>query len=268
MPGSRACISPNDRGFTHADGVYEIVRSYAGTLFRIPDHLARLKRSLAAVRIAVPDVDTFAETAAELLRRNRLDKKDATVYIQITRGIAERMRAPGPAIPTVYIETSPLIARRALCRGVSVITLPDIRWGRCDIKTIGLLPNALARMQATDKGVYEALFIRDGFVTEGTHTNVFGVKDGTVLTHPPDHHILPGITRTVLLELCRALGIPISESPIPEPELTRLDELFLTCTTAEVIPVLRVNDVAVADGKPGPITRRLQSAFRRLSRRA
>lgn len=256
-------ISPDDRGFLFGDGVYEVIRSYAGRLFRGRDHVARLGRSLAAVRIAVEGID-FESLALELLRRNSLGRDDATVYIQVTRGVLGRMQSlpDRPLLPTVYIETAPLAEDGRLAGGVAVITIPDIRWQRCDIKCTSLLPSVLGRLQAADKDVYEAIYIREGILTEGTHTNVFGVKGGTVLTHPADNHVLAGITRTVVLELCASLGIHVDEKPIPESALRELDELFLACTTGEVIPVVRVDDAPVADAAPGPATRRLQASFR------
>jgi D-alanine transaminase len=263
LPKRLARISPDDRGFLFGDGVYEVIRSYSGRLFRSRDHLARLGRSLAAVRIAVDGID-FESLALELLRRNGLGHDDATVYIQVTRGVLERMRSlPGrPLLPTVYIGTTSLKGNDRLTDGVAAITVPDIRWQRCDIKCISLLPGVLGRLQAADKGVYEAVYIRDAVVTEGTHTNVFGVRGGTAFTHPADNHILAGITRTVVLELCASLGIKVKEEAIPEPALGKLDELFLACTTGEVIPVLTVDGRPVADGEPGPVTRRLQESFR------
>jgi D-alanine transaminase len=256
-------ISPNDRGFTHADAVYEVIRAYSGRLFHAADHLARLRRSLAVTRIVLPDFDSLERVCADLLRRNRLTGADATVYIQVTRGVSPRMGGPSPASPTVYVETSVLAWKPGLGRGVSAVTVPDIRWGRCDVKAVGLLPNVLARMQAADRGAYEAVFVRDGLVTEGTHTNVFGVKQGIVFTHPADNRILAGITRQVVLELCRDLGIRVRQTALRASALTRLDELFLACTTGEVIPVLKVDETRIAAGRPGPVTRRLRTAFRR-----
>jgi D-alanine transaminase len=273
LPKDKACISPNDRGFLLGDGVYEVIRSYKGKLFRPDEHLARLRHSLDAVRIRwdmseLPgnsDPVPRAPILLELLERNDLARSDATVLIQITRGVCPRMTAvpTEPLPPTVYVETSPLTVKsEEMETGVAVITVPDIRWGRCDLKAIGLLPNVLARMQATDAGAAEAVFVRDGIVTEGTHTNVFGVLGGAVLTHAADNHILAGITRGVVLELCRSLGIRALEDGIRERQLSEMDELFLSATTAEVTPVVSVNRRPVRGGKPGPITRRLQSAFR------
>jgi D-alanine transaminase len=264
IPKDRAAISPNDRGFLFADGVYEVMRSYAGRLFRPDEHLARLAHSLEVVRVPFTDMAGLRTVAVDLLERNELGSSDATVLVQITRGVSPRMVAVPrePLLPTVYVETSRLEPSGRGSAGVSIITVPDIRWSRCDIKAIGLLPNVLARMQAAEAGAAEAVFVRDGMVTEGTHTNLFAVRSGTVLTHAADNYILPGITRSVVLELCRANGIPVAESAITEEQLLTMDELFLSATTAEVTPVVSVNSRPVANGRPGPITLRLQTAFR------
>jgi D-alanine transaminase len=248
-----------------ADGVYEVIRSYEGKLFRLEEHLCRLKQSLAAVRIDLADLSTVGSIARALIEKNDLQAGDATVYVQITRGVCARAHAfpPEPVMPTVYLEAARLGPRTDdLERGVAVITLADSRWGRCDIKSIGLLPNVLACQLAVEHGVAEAIFVRDGTVTEGTHTNVFGVRERTVVTYPRTNRVLPGITREIVLELCPALHIPVSESGILERQLARLDELFLAGTTVEVMPVVNVNGTAVGAGRPGPITRRLQAAFR------
>jgi len=147
-------------------------------------------------------------------------------------------------------------------RGASAITIPDIRWLRCDIKTIQLLPNVWAKQAAVERGAVDALMIRDGVVTEGSHANVIGVLDGTIRTHPTNHLILPGITRAIVLDMARGFGIPVSEEPIAEGDIGRLDELFLAGTTTDVMPIVRVNDQPVAGGVPGPITLRLLNAFR------
>jgi D-alanine transaminase len=250
------------------DGIYEVIRSYSGRLFKASDHLARLHHSLAAVRIRLPEPGRLLTIAEDLLRRNGLAHVDAIVYIQVTRGAAARQLVfPERAVPTLYLEAVAL-ARPADERGVSVITVTDTRWQRCDIKAIGLLPNVLARQAATEAGADEAVFVRHGLVTEGTHTSVFAARGGAVLTHPAGPAILPGITRSVVLELCSALRIPVSETPVPAADLPGLDEVFLACTTGEVMSVVRVDSRPVGAGTPGPLTRRLQAAFRDYVRSA
>jgi D-alanine transaminase len=262
---SRVRISPNDRGFVFADGVYEVIRSYQGRLFLLPEHLRRLRRSLRSARIRFRDTGLIGSVATELLRRNRLLAGDATVYLQVTRGVYPRRHAfpPRSAIPTFYMEATRFEPYRdELSRGISVITVPDIRWSRCDIKSLALLGNVLARQEAVDAGVFEAVFVRDGFITEGTHTNVFGIRQGCLVTHRRGGSILPGITRDVIFALCRKLHVPISESGIRIDRLAEMDELFLAGTTVEVMPIRRIDGRRVGLGRPGPIVRRFQQAFR------
>lgn len=255
---------PTDRGFMFGDGVYEVIRSYGGKLFKAREHLARLAHSLAVVRIAYPEPERFLYVADELIRRNQLLETDAVVYLEVTRGAAMRqLQFPSQVVPTVYAEATLLPATACSAeRGVGAILVPDIRWKRCDIKSVGLLPNVLARQQASECGAEEAIFVHDGRVTEGTHTSVFGVLGGAVRTHPVNQMILAGVTRSVVIALCRSLGIQVVESPIAAGELERLEELFLTCTTGEIMPVVTLDGRMVGTGTVGPITRRLLLAFR------
>lgn len=260
-----ARVSPDDRGFVFGDGVYEVIRSYAGRLFRLEGHLERLRRSLASVRIDADDVDDIGGICRDLLRRNGLEGADATVYVQVTRGTAPRSHLfPVPPVPpTLFISTVPLRPLTDLQQtGIPVITLDDFRWARCDIKTIALQANVLALQHAKDQGARECVFIRDGSVTEGTHSNFFGVRDGVIRTHPATHHILAGITRAVVFEICERHGQECRETALSEMELHTLDEAFVTATSFEVTPVVTINGQAVGDGRPGPITRTLQRLFR------
>jgi D-alanine transaminase len=257
-------ISPDDRGFLLADGAYEVIRAYNGNLFEADAHLRRLERSLQALRIAQPDMLEIMEIAEELLRRNNPGHGDATVYIQVTRGAAPRQHAfPGQGTPpTVYLYTSPVRSSPEKPeQGVRIILVPDIRWLRCDIKSVALLPNVLANQEAKERGAEEAVFVRDGVITEGTHTNFCAVFDGQLVTHPKTNLILAGITRQVVLDLCQQLNIAPLESPIRERDLTKASELMIVSTTVEILPVVQVNDWLVGDGKPGPVTRKLQQAF-------
>jgi D-alanine transaminase len=163
----------------------------------------------------------------------------------------------------VYATVNRLVPPEDLrARGASAITLPDIRWLRCDLKTIQLLPNVFAKQAAAERGAVDALMIRDGFITEGSHANVVGVLDGEIRTHPTNHLILPGITRAIVLDIARQFGVPVREEPIAERDIPHLDELFLVGTTTDVMPIVRVDDRAVGEGKPGPITTRLVKEFR------
>jgi D-alanine transaminase len=265
MPLSQVRVSPHDRGFMFSDGVYEVIRTYSGRLFHCHEHLARLAASLAALRIEFADCRTLEPVATELIRRNGLSDRDALVYVQVTRGDWPRQQAFPPATlaPTVFVEVQPLDPHeRESERGVACVTFPDVRWQGCDIKSVGLLPNVLARQHAAEHHAAEAIFIRDGRVTEGSHTSVFAVRGETIWTHPCDERILPGITRGIVLDLCARLGIPAKEQPIPAASLDGVGELFLVCTSSEILPVTRLDGREVCTGEPGPLTRRLQVAFR------
>ena len=265
IPKEDVRISPDDRGFTFADGVYEVICAYGGRLFKLEQHLQRMARSLQALRITGLDAGGVGEAAGEVLRRNGLERANAKLYLQVTRGAAPRQHAfPDEAIaPTVYVSAAPYeLPEERWARGVKVILVPDVRWSRCDVKAVALLPNVLASQQAKEAGAYEALFVREGVVTEGSHTSFCGVFDGVLVTYPLDNHILAGITRGVVLELCRALAVPFRESPIGEGDLHRAGELMVLGTTTGIMPVIEVSDWPVGDGRPGPITRELQRAFR------
>ena len=267
MDKADVSISPDDRGFVFGDGVYEVVRAEDGRLFRLADHRRRLTRSLEAIRISSLDLDVLWDRVHELLPRNGLDEGHAKVYLQITRGAAPRQHAfPDPAPePTVYARATPLEPPLEKWRnGVKVILRPDQRWARCDVKSLNYLPNVLANQVAQEAGAYEALLVRDGFVTEGSHSSVAAVFDGTVTVHPFTNRILPGITRKVMLELCADLGLPIETFPVAADELPEADELFLTGTTTGIMPIVQVDDWAVGDGTPGPVAQKLLEAFRAL----
>jgi D-alanine transaminase len=264
VPKREARISPDDRGFYFADGVYEVLRTYQGRLFRLEEHLNRFRNSLAAIKIELPDVGAIGDICQELLVRNGLAGRDVFFYIQATRGVWGRnlLFPPAGVIPTLYISVTEIVPPESeRVNGIRAITVEDVRWGRCDIKAIGLLASVLARNRAQAAGADEALFVRDGVLTEGTHTNLFLVRAGRVLTHPLNRFILPGVTRTVVLELCTRLGLEVEERGVREDELNQMDEVFVTSTTWEVVPVVMINNMPVGTGKPGAVTRRLQQAF-------
>lgn len=261
---AEARVSVEDRGFVFGDGVYEVLRSINGGLFATRFHNDRLARSLHGIRITLKGGDSperFVEIGKQLLRENRLNEGEATLYIQVTRGATTRAHNfPAPEIaPTVYISVARFTPYAEFSRtGTAAITHPDLRWGRCDLKTLNLLPNILASQTAKEKGAFEAMLIRDGVVTEGTRTNFFGVVEGSLRTHPSDNHILPGITRSVLRNLAKDLSISLDETPISVAEIPRLSELFVTGTTTDVMPVVTLDEKPVGSGKPGELTRRLQ----------
>lgn len=268
MPSGEAAISPDDRGFLFADGVYEVVRSYRGALFEIGSHMERLRRSLRETRIPVAAADGTEKVCRTLVERCGLSQADATVYIQITRGVAPRGHAfPPPDTPTtVYAAASAVDDPPDACTlGIEAILVPDTRWSRCDIKSTALLPNVLARQMAVDRGAREALFVREGVITEGTASTFCAVSSGSLLTHPLGERILPGITRTVVLRLCGELGIPAVERPVAVDGLPAIEEAMILSTTREIMPVTAIDGGKVGQGLPGPVTRRLQEAFAALT---
>jgi D-alanine transaminase len=268
LPKEEIKVSPDDRGFLFADGVYEVIRAYGGKPFKMDEHLKRLARSLKEIRIDYPEVPGLAAIGERLLAVNNLTAGEyATIYIQITRGAASRKHTfpDEPVPPTVYVAASPGISQRAkIEKGVKIILVPDIRWTRCDIKSISLLPNVLANQQAKENGAEEAVFVRDGKITEGSHTNFFMIFLGRVKTHPLDTHILPGITRDIIQELCRNFKIPYEEELISERDLPKAEEMFLSGTSMEVTPVIQVDGWKVGKGIPGPVTARLREGYKKM----
>jgi D-alanine transaminase len=262
LPAGEATISALDRGFIFGDGVYEVWRVVRGRLFEAARHQARLERGLRELRIArLADgsLERVTAIAQHLLRENGLAEAEATLYVEITRGTAPRTHyfPPASTSPTLLVMASPFTPSPARFTGTSVITQPDVRWLRCDLKTVQLLPNVLARQAATEAGASEAIFVRDGVITEGTHTTVFGVLDGVLQTHPASHLVLPGVTRDVIAELAREIGVEVREKAITVSDLPHVTELFLTGTTTDVTPVVSVDQCQIADGAPGPIARAL-----------
>lgn len=260
----RVFISPNDRGFTFADGTYEVLRTYQGKLLFADEHITRLKYSLSQLKIQEPDLGCFKDIFYKLLESNGLNDKLGLIYIQITRGVYKRMHAfPDEQVnPTIFIrarEFTPMTSE--IKNGVKAITYEDFRWTRCDIKSISLLPNILSSQIAKDNQAYEAIFYRNGIVTEGAHTNVFGIKDGIVYTHPHSNFILAGVSRDVIVKLCMKHGIPIKEVGYPYDKFHELDEIFLAGTSTEVMPVVKLDDFEISKGQPGPITRKIQNIF-------
>lgn len=258
-------VSSDDRGFLFGDGAYEVVPCYAGKPFGMGAHIERFRRSLGELRIEPPDLESVPTIALELLRRNDLEGSDALLYVQCTRGAAcpRTHTFPSPSVePTLYASVSRFDRPTGLCEnGASVALLQDLRWLRCDIKSLNLLANVLARQQAKETGAAEAVLVRDGYVTEGSHSNVFAVFDGTLRTHPRSNLILSGITRATVIELAGGVDLPVLEKAIPLEDLLSADELFLAGTTVEVMPVVRVDSSAIGDGSPGKLTRKLQQAY-------
>jgi D-alanine transaminase len=263
LPLAEARVPVLDRGFLFGDAVYEVLRVYQGKPWRMAEHFARLARSLEAIRIGGVDLDRVKERMVATIAAGPF--AEAIVYIQITRGAAPRKHAfPAAATPLELIFVQEFVDPYAeLPRtGAAVITQPDIRWDRCDIKSTNLLANVLAMQSAVEAGGVEALLVLpDGTLTEGTHTSFFGVMDGSLLTRPQSPAILPGITRGLILGLAARARIPLREQSLRQSDLPRVSELFLTGTTSEVLPIVKVDGRPVGDGQPGPITRRLQEAY-------
>lgn len=265
VPRDQAVISPDDRGFLFGDSVYEVVRWYGGYFFDMEGHMNRLRRSLNETRILWQDVDSTPEIAEKLIHDNNLGDGCSLVYIQVTRGAAPRNHAfPDPAVPpTVYISVRRQSMDTLLWeRGIAIAPTPDPRWNRCDIKSTALLANILPYQDAHDNGFAEVCFIRNGFVTEGAHSNIFFVKGDTVFTHPESNSILSGITRKNVISLAAENGIKLVEEAVAGDMIPYVNEAFITNTSGEVIPVIRIGDQTIGNGTPGDITNKLQRLFR------
>lgn len=259
-----AQVSVFDRGFVFGDGVYEVIPVFGGRLFRLGQHLARLNASCAAIRLHNPQDAAGWETICRRLVES-LGPVDQSIYLQITRGVAPRDHAfPPDTKPTVFAYAQPITYPTAeqITNGVAAVTCSDIRWQRCDIKAIALLANALLRQEAIDQGAAEAILLRDGCVTEGAASNIFIIKNGLVITPPKGPYILPGVTRDLTLELARAHGVPSAEATIHESDLLEADEVWLTSSTREILPITRLNGRAVGNGRPGPLHARLFALYR------
>ncbi len=260
MPLAQASVSVMDRGFLFGDGVYEVIPVYSRRPFRIGEHLARLQQSLDGIRLANPHTDAeWREIVAGIVAGAQWD--DQSVYLQVTRGpMAVRNHAfPATVTPTVLVTTEPLLTPPAAQRetGISAVSAADIRWLRCDLKTTSLLANCLLRQLAVDAGCVETLLFRDGFLTEGAASNVFVVRNGTLLAPPKNHLMLPGITYDVVLEIAAANGLAAEVRDVTEAEVRAADELWMSSSTKEVLPIVTLDGRAVGDGKPGAVYARM-----------
>jgi len=267
LPKDEIFIAPDDRGFLFADALYELIRSYEGRLFQTQAHFDRLKYGARELRFTINNLDHLAEVAKNLIKKNNLLCGDATIYIQVTRGSAPRAHhfPPLETPLTIYVSGSLFLPHKTeIEKGVNIITVSDQRWARCDIKTVGLTANVLANQLARERNAFEAVFVRDGALLEGTHTNIFAVFDGKVVTPPKTNYILAGITRHVVLGLCQKLDLPFQERSIFESQIDLADELMIVGTTVEITPIVKINGEKFGSGAPGTITRRLQKAFREL----
>lgn len=257
-------LSPDDRGYYFGDGIYEVFRVYNGNIYEQAAHMQRLQRTASEVRIELPfTIEKMGQILTQLIDKNGLN--EGTVYMQITRGEAPRAHQfPAQAEPILLAYCTEV--RRPITtihNGINAITLEDIRWLRCDLKTLNLLPNVMAKQAAIDHGVQEVVLHRSGTVTECSASNLMMIKDGVLYTHPANHLILHGITRSVVLRLTHSQKIAVHEEPFTTEQLLQADEAFITGTTVEITPILQIDGKAIGTGAPGPITRILQSEFER-----
>ncbi|MDP2644355.1 MAG: aminotransferase class IV [Desulfobacterales bacterium] len=264
FPIEQAMVPVEDRGYQFGDAVYEVMASYNGQLFFLEAHLDRLAHSMQA--LSFPDLpkDKIKAAATGFFKSAGLDR--ALLYIQISRGVGPRTHAFTDTsalqfIMTVrHVKEVPEKLRR---QGASAITLQDFRWGRCDIKTVQLLPNVLAKQKAMEAGVYDAIFVsKKNVIRETTGASLFMVTGGKVVTHPLTFHVLPGITRAKILTICRKLNIVTEETFFTARQLYAATEVFLTGTTIEVLPVVRINNRPIGNGETGPVAQRLHGALR------
>jgi D-alanine transaminase len=263
LPIEKISISPFDRGFLFADGVYEALRTYNKKLFMLHKHLERLKYSLEQININFSELNEIENIIYRCAELNRFDS-DFSAYIQITRGVSfpRTHHYSNQIKPNLFIYVSALKNREhEIKEGVSVILEQDVRWSRCDVKSTALLPNVLANHKAISSGHYEAVLFRDNFITEGSHTNFFAVKNDSIITAPLSNYILNGITRSIIFNLCEENNIQIIEEYILLNEIFTYDEFFLTGTTTEITPVVKIGNRMVGDGKPGKMTRKIQKLF-------
>lgn len=263
IPHDEVKISPFDRAFLFSDGVYEALRTYKGKLFRLDDHLERLKYSLAQLEIPFADFHQIEIISTKLADINII-KTDYSVYLQISRGVSfpRTHNYENNLTPNVFAFVKSIKDNsKELTDGVKVILEKDLRWLRCDIKSTSLLPSVMANQNATRNNAFEAILFRDDFITEGSHTTFFAVKNNIVFTAPLSHYILSGVTRKVVLELCKENNIDFSEEYIKVKNIKEFDEFFITGTTTEITPVVQIDDWIVEDGKPGKITLNIQDLF-------
>lgn len=257
LPREKAAISPEDRGFMFADAIYEVVRFHRARPYRLAEHAARMREGLAAVRIDA-DVSDFQRIAARLLAENGLEESDALVYMQVSRGAAPRTHAfPAAGTPPTIFSFARATDPPLPPQGGAAILVPDERWGRCDIKTVMLLPNVLAAQRAREAGATDAILVRDGVALEGTKANLFAVTRGTLRTAPDGPRILPGVTRGAVLEAAHRAGMPVEEREFTVEEMLAADELFLASTTLWTYSIVSVEGNRIGDGRPGPVSARL-----------
>jgi D-alanine transaminase len=269
LPIEEATVPVLDRGFIFGDGVYELIPVYSRAPFRMDEHLARLEKSLAAVRIKNPYArDKWREILLALIARQPWDDQGA--YLQVTRGVAKRDHAfPAGVEPTVFIMCNPLVnpPRELVEKGAAAVSAVDYRWHRCDIKSISLIGNCLLRQVSADAGAVETILFRDGKLTEASASNVFVAKAGKLLSPPKSNLILPGITYDVVVEIAQAVKIPLEFRDVTEAEVRAADEVWLTSSSKEILAVATLDGKPVGEGKPGPLFRKAYAGYQEFKAR-
>ena len=269
MPVEEARIPVLDRGFIFGDGVYELIPVYSRVPFRMDEHLARLERSLAAVRIRNPySRAEWRDIILQLVTKQSFE--DQGVYFQVTRGVAKRDHAfPKDSVPTVFIMANPLVnpPQELVERGAAAVSAVDDRWHRCDIKSISLIGNCMLRQVSADVGAVETILFREGMLTEASASNVFVVRGGVILSPPKSNLILPGITYDVVAEIAQAAGLPFEFRQIGEAEVRSADEIWVTSSSKEVLAIVTLDGKPVAGGKPGPLFRRVHALYQEFKQK-
>lgn len=264
LPVGEASVSPMDRGFLFGDGAYEVIPVYSRRPFRLDEHVARLANTLAAIRLPDPhSAEQWQAIIRGVIERNEWE--DQSVYLQVSRGADDKRNHAFPKVmrPTVFLMSEPLVTPPEAQRqaGVAAVSAADFRWLRCDLKTVALLANCLLRQHAVDQGCMETILFRDGFLTEGAASNIFVVRDGVILTPPKSHLMLPGITYDVVLELAARHGLAHEVREILEDEVRHADELWMTSSTKEVLPITTLDGRPVGDGKPGSVGQQMHAFY-------
>ena len=256
-------ISKEDRGYQFGDGIYEVIRVYDGSMYTAKEHIDRLYESADKIRMIIPHTkDVFHKMMYDLIEANEVNT--GQVYVQVTRGASPRQHQfPSPSVECVIMAYTKEVARPVtqIANGVSAKTVEDVRWLRCDIKSLNLLGNVLAKQEAHDEGCFEALLHRGDVITEGSSSNMYGIRGGVLYTHPANNYILNGITRRVILECCEEIGLPVVEEPMSLLNLYKHDEFFMSSTTAEILPIIMIDQKPIGTGLPGSWTTKLQVAF-------
>jgi D-alanine transaminase len=267
LPIEEAKISVLDRGFIFGDAVYEVWRLVKGKLFERDKHLARLTNGLRDVHITAPaesQANKIQEISDRLVKENGING-EGSLFLEMSRGVAPRAHQyPKPPVPpTVFLMASPFTPPEELrAKGAGVILIDDVRWKRCNVKTTQLLPNVMAKQEAFEHDCLDAIFVRDGMITETSHANVVAIVKGTLWTHPIDGSVLPGVTRDVVLELAKKNGVPVREEAMTVDAFRKADEVFLIGTLSDIMPIVKVDGKQVGDGKPGPVSLKLFKALR------